>query len=73
MPNLPQVKPRDIEKALLAKGFHSRSTKSSHVVFIHADGRHTVVPGHNRPVRPGTLRSILRQADISLDEFLKLL
>ncbi len=73
MPNLPQVKPRDIEKVLIKSGFVSRTTKSSHVVFSHPDGRRTVIPGHNRPVRTGTLRAILRQAKLSLDEFLKLL
>lgn len=73
MPKLPQVKPRDMEKVLIKKGFVGRPAKSGHVVFRHADGRHTVVPGHNRPVRTGTLRAILRQADISVEEFVDLL
>lgn len=73
MPKLPQVKPRQIEKVLGASGFSPRPTKSSHVVFIHPDGRRTVVPGHNRPVRTGTLRAILRQSKITLEEFLKLI
>lgn len=73
MPKLPQVKPRQIEKALISKGFTPRPTKSSHVVFTHPDGRRTVVASHNRPVRTGTLRAILRQSKISLDDFLKLL
>ena len=30
-------------------------------------------PQHNHPVKTGTLRAILRQADITTDEFLKLL
>lgn len=73
MPKLPQIKPRQIEKILIAKGFTARTAKSSHVVFTHPDGRRTVVPGHNRPVRTGTLRAILRQSKISLEEFLKML
>lgn len=73
MPKLPQIKPRDLEKVLIKAGFTSRTTKSGHVVFTHADGRRTVVPGHNEPVRTGTLRAILRQAKLSLDELLKLL
>lgn len=73
MPKLPQIKPRQIEKILIRKGFTSRLAKGSHVVFRHTDGRHTVVPGHNRPVRTGTLRAILRQADISVEEFVELL
>ena len=73
MSKLPQVKPRDIEKILVKKGFTGRSGKGGHVVFGHPDGRRTVIPAHNRPVRTGTLRAILRQAEISVEEFVKLL
>lgn len=73
MPKLPQIKPRNIEKMLTKLGFVSRPGKGSHVVFKHSDGRRTVVPGHNRPLRIGTLRAILKQTDITTNEFLKLL
>ncbi|MCL4390243.1 MAG: type II toxin-antitoxin system HicA family toxin [Patescibacteria group bacterium] len=73
MPRLPQIKPRDVEKVLLKKGFSPRPTKSSHVVFVHPNGQRTVVPAHNRPVSTGTLRAILRQSDITVEDFLKLL
>ncbi|MBU0569873.1 type II toxin-antitoxin system HicA family toxin [Patescibacteria group bacterium] len=73
MPKLPQIKPRNIEKILIEIDFVPRSGKGSHVVFKHSDGRRTVVPCHNRPVRVGTLRAILKQAGITTDEFLKLL
>lgn len=73
MPRLPQVKPRIMEGILMKKGFSRRTTKSSHKVFIHSDGRRTVVPMHNKPLPKGTLRTILRQAEIPLEEFLKLL
>ena len=73
MTKLPQIKPRDIEKILVKSGFIPRSGKGSHIVYKHPDGRRTVIPGHGRPVRIGTLRAILRQVDISVNEFLKLL
>ena len=73
MTKLPQIKPRKIEKVLIKLGFASRSGKGSHVVFKHSDGRRTVVPIHNRPVRTGTLRAILKQIELSTKEFLKLL
>lgn len=41
MPKLPVIKPRDIERVLLKKGFMPRTTKSSHIVFTHQDGRRT--------------------------------
>ena len=73
MPKLPQVKPRELEKVLIRQGFTPRTTKSSHVVFTHLDGRRTVVPVHNRPISTGTLRAILRQIKISVEDFLNLL
>jgi len=71
MPKLPQVKYRFMEKILLKKGFSKRNTKSSHVVFTHLDGRRTVVPCHNKPLPKGTLKAILSQADISVEELVK--
>lgn len=71
MPKLPQVKPRQIEGVLIKRGFLARKAKGSHVVFRHPDGRRTVVPVHNRPVRTGTLKAILRQSKISLQDFLE--
>ena len=73
MTKLPQVKPRDIENILVKKGFTAISGKGGHVVFGHPDGRRTVIPAHNRPVRTGTLRAILRQAEISVEAFVALL
>lgn len=73
MTRLPQIKPKKIEKALIKLGFIPRSGKGSHVVFKHPDGRRTVIPVHNQPIRIGTLRAILRQVDLSTEEFLKLL
>jgi len=69
MPKLPQVKPRAVEKLLIKHGFTGRPAHG-HVVFVHADGRRTVVPGHNRPIRKGTLSAILRQADITVEELI---
>ena len=73
MPKLPQIKPRKTRKVLTKLGFIPRSGKGSHVVFKHPDGRRTVIPVHNRSLRLGTLRAILKQVDITTDEFLKLL
>ncbi|PJA40647.1 hypothetical protein CO178_01805 [candidate division WWE3 bacterium CG_4_9_14_3_um_filter_34_6] len=73
MPKLPQIKPKDLIKVLTRLGFISRQGSGSHVVFKHPDGRRTVIPVHNRPIMTGTLRAILRQANITIFEFLKLL
>lgn len=76
-PNLPVVSGREVVRALEAVGFERVSQKGSHVKLRHpndpADRRRIViVPLHN-PLAPGTLRSILRQADLTILEFQNLL
>lgn len=73
MSKLPQIKPKIIKKVLIKLGFSSRSGKGSHTVFKHPDGRRTVIPMHNKPVRVGTLRAILKQADLTSEKFLSLI
>jgi len=68
MVRLPQTRARDLMKILKKMGFAERTTKSSHRVFIHADGRRTVVPVHNEPLRKGTLRAIMKQAGLELKD-----
>ena len=71
MPKLPQLRPKNAMKALQKKGFTKRPGKGSHVVLKHPDGRHTVVPIHNKSLSKGTLKAILRQSKVSLEELLK--
>lgn len=69
-PHFPIVKPRQIVKLLLAKGFEERRVTGSHHVFRHPrTGAIVPVPLHgNRDLKPGTLRSILKMAGVSLQE-----
>ena len=73
MPKIPEIKPKQLQKLLLKLEFVPRQGKGSHVVFKHSDGRRTVVATHNRPISLGTLRAILRQIELSVDEFLDIL
>ncbi|MCP8315381.1 MAG: type II toxin-antitoxin system HicA family toxin [archaeon] len=75
MRKLPVVSGRKIIKALKKKNFSVVSQKGSHVrlkkievgkVFI------VIVPMHSELAK-GTLKSILRQANITLDELIELL
>lgn len=54
-------------KVLMAFGFVHMRSKGSHAVMRNGD-RVCVVPLHDE-LATGTLRSILRQADISPDDF----
>ena len=57
---------------LTSIGFVQVSQKGSHVKVRHQDGRVAIIPLH-RELATGTLRSILRQAGISMDDFRKLI
>ena len=62
------MRTKEIMKTLKVEGFTERMTKSIHRVFYHPDGRRTVVPVHNKPLRKGTLRAIMKQAGLEVDD-----
>jgi predicted RNA binding protein YcfA (HicA-like mRNA interferase family) len=71
-PRLPVVSGQEVVRALGDAGFATVSQRGSHVKLRNADGRTVIVPLH-RELAPGTLRSILRQAGLSVDELTTLL
>jgi len=71
-PSLPLVSGAEAAAALQRVGFRPASQKGSHLKLRHADGRVVIVPLHHELAR-GTLRSILRQARLTPEEFLRLL
>ena len=66
-PALPRVSGAAVVRALERSGFARKSQRGSHVKVRHSDGRTAIVPLH-RELAPGTLRSILKQAELSIDE-----
>jgi len=74
-PKLPPVGCRQLVRALKRAGFEEQRQRGSHLHMRRAtDGKRVTVPVHKgRTVPIGTLRAILRDADISVDEFQKLL
>lgn len=75
MATLPVVKPKQVLKALQRAGFCTVRQTGSHIRLIHQTEAHrrVSVPLHNKDLKKGTLRSILRQAELSVEEFVKLL
>ncbi|MHB8905435.1 MAG: type II toxin-antitoxin system HicA family toxin [Melioribacteraceae bacterium] len=63
---------KEIESVLKKLGFIFVSQKGSHGKFKHKDGRILVLPMNRKEIPIGTFRSILRQANISLQDFEKL-
>ena len=62
---------REVERRLEAAGFVQVGQRGSHIKFSKeaAEGIRTVIVPHHREIAVGTLRSILRQAGLSTDEF----
>jgi len=67
----PILKPHEIISALSKRGFYFKNQKGSHAKYTNGK-RIAIIPMHSTVAR-GTLKSILIQADIELEEFLKLL
>jgi predicted RNA binding protein YcfA (HicA-like mRNA interferase family) len=61
----------EVKRKLEAAGFSEASQKGSHVKFAKqtAEGSRTVIVPRHREIAVGTLRSILRQAGLTPDEF----
>jgi predicted RNA binding protein YcfA (HicA-like mRNA interferase family) len=74
MPPLPLLKSRELITALQKAGFAIVRQKGSHVRLQHEDGRVVTVPVHaGQDIGRGLLRKILRDAELSRDEFVGLL
>lgn len=73
MPKLSPISAKELIKILEKQGFEVVHQKGSHVRLKHQDGRRTTVPTHSgENVGVGLLRKILRDTNISRDEFEKL-
>lgn len=72
MTKLPQIKPRPLVKFFTSQGFVVTRQVGSHARLAHADGRKITIAIHNQPIAPGTLQSILKQANLDRNTFLEL-
>jgi predicted RNA binding protein YcfA (HicA-like mRNA interferase family) len=59
---------REVLAALKRAGFAEVSRRGSHIKLRHEDRRTVIVPDH-REIARGTMRSILRQAGMTPEEF----
>ena len=72
---LPILKPRQVLRALLRAGFYIHHQTGSHIRLFHRTKSHlrVTIPIHSKDIPSATLFRILKQAEISKEEFLKLL
>ena len=67
MPKLPSVTPKKLLKILQKSGFITVRQKGSHVFLRNPrTNKCTIVPLHNKDLPKGTLKAILKQAEINL-------
>lgn len=74
MTKLVLVEAAKMEKLLLKLGFEKVRQKGSHAFYRHPDGRYTTLPHHpGRSLARPLIREILREIDLGVEEYNKLL
>ncbi len=74
MPPVPSVSGERIVRALERAGFEVARIHGSHYILRHPDGRGTTVPVHQgRDVAKGTLRGVLADIGLTVEDFQRLL
>jgi predicted RNA binding protein YcfA (HicA-like mRNA interferase family) len=67
---LPSLKPTEVIRVLERNGYWRITKRKKHRIYT--DGLHIIpVPYHSRDLKPGTLRSIIRQAGWTIEQFLQ--
>jgi predicted RNA binding protein YcfA (HicA-like mRNA interferase family) len=75
MAKLPSLNPKRIIRALKRAGFYVHHQTGSHARLLHSARTElrVTVPIHNRDLKPWLVNEILRQADLTAEEFRELL
>lgn len=71
MTKLPALKPKEIIRVLERVGFSFVRQKGSHRIYT-KENIATIVPYHNKDLKRGTLRRIVKQTGLTTEEFIKL-
>ena len=74
MSRLPVLSAKELIKALVKLGYEIDHQTGSHIILrnSHYPFRRLTIPNH-KEIAKGTLRAIIRQAGLSLDEFINLI
>jgi len=74
VPKLPVVKPIELIRVLNRIGFFEHHRVGSHAQFKNSDGSRVTVPVHvGKDINKKTLKGIIDDIDLSVEEFIKLL
>ncbi len=71
----PSIRAREVVRVAQSIGFVFDRQRGSHAVYYRAsDGRRVVIPMHgSKDLKPGTLRAIINDMGLTIDEFIALL
>ena len=72
MSGLPRISGRECVKALSKVGFYLKRQEGSHMILRRDNPFGQVVVPDHKELDRGTLRAIIRQSGLSVDEFVKL-
>ncbi len=72
MPKFPSLKRKEVSRALEKLGFVFIRQKGSHKIYIKSKICITL-PWHNKDMKIGTVKSIIKQSNLTTQEFLELL
>ncbi len=73
MTPLPRISGRECMKALTRAGFYLKRQEGSHMVLRRDDPFGQIVVPDHKELDRGTLRAIIRQAGMSVEDFVELL
>ena len=72
MPKLPSIRAREVARVALSLGFILDRQRGSHAIYYRAtDNRRVVIPVHgSKDLKPGTLRGIITDLGMTVEEFI---
>jgi predicted RNA binding protein YcfA (HicA-like mRNA interferase family) len=71
MTPLPGLRPREVIAILRRLGYEVDHQTGSHAILYKPDHLPITVPMHHRDLKTGTLRQIIRNTGLSVEEFLR--
>lgn len=70
---LPALKSQKVIRVLEKAGFERARQTGSHLILVNRAAKKIIpVPIHNKDIKRGLLLSIIKQADLTAEEFIKL-
>ncbi len=73
MSKLPVISGKECIKALEKIGFTIDRQRGSHIILVRENPRYTLSVPNHKEIDRGTLRAMIRQVDLTVDEFIRLL